>query len=76
MRRKLTVPQSIAQLADEIWEQSMLNPASEPSRNIELNVEQKRELVELLHGFTAEGDREAWDALATALERDLAEEAV
>jgi hypothetical protein len=74
MRRKLTVPEPIAELADSIWEQSMLNPDSEPSQNIELTPEQKRETVELLRRFTPEGDREAWDALASALENELAED--
>ena len=73
MRRKLTVPEPVAILADQIWEQSMLNPDSEPSRNIELNAEQRREMIDLLRRFTPEGDRAAWDNLAEALERELEE---
>lgn len=75
MQRKLMVPELIAELADQIWSQSMLNPDSEPSRNMEPTTEQKQEMVELLRCFTPEGDREAWDNLAAALERELAEDA-
>lgn len=74
MQRRLTVPESVALLADAIWEQSMLNPDVQPSRNIELNDEQKRDLLEMLGRSTPEGDRAAWDALADGLERELAEE--
>jgi hypothetical protein len=74
MRRKLTVPESVAQLADDIWEQSMLNPDVERSRNIRLTVEQRREMVELLRRFMPDGDRDAWGNLAVALEGELAED--
>ena len=70
MRRRLTVPEPVGRLADEIWAQSMLNPDSQPSRNIELDAEQKRTLLEMLRCFTPEGDRTAWDALADALSRE------
>jgi hypothetical protein len=75
MQRRLTMPVPIAELADQIWEQSMLNPDAEPSRNIELTQEQKRETVELLRRFSPEGDRDAWDSLAAALEQELAKDA-
>ena len=71
LRRRLTVPEPIERLADAIWEQSLLNPDSQPSRNIELDAEQKKELLEMLRRFTPEGDRTAWDALADALDREL-----
>jgi hypothetical protein len=54
----------------------MLNPTSEPSRNIKPSLEQKRQLVGVLRGFTPEGARSAWDALAAGLERELAKETV
>jgi len=73
MRRRLTVPEPVAQLVDEIWEQSMLNPDAQPSKNIQLSLEQKKELLEMLRRFTPEGDRTAWDALADGLERELGE---
>lgn len=75
MQRTLTIPESIAQLADQIWEQSMLNSNVGPSRNIELTPEQKRETVELLCRSSPEGDRDAWDSLAAALEQELAADA-
>lgn len=71
LQRRLTIPEPIARLADEIWHQSMLNPDSEPSRNIELDDGQKTELLELLRRLTPEGDQTAWDALADGLEQDL-----
>jgi hypothetical protein len=70
MRRRLTVPEPVERLADAIWEQSMLNPDSEPSRNIELDAKQTKELLEMLLRFTPKGDRTAWDALADALSRE------
>ena len=75
MRRRLTMPEPIGELADRIWDQSMLNPDSEPSQNIELSNEQKREMLELLRKLTPEGDPDAWGRLADALEQELAEDA-
>jgi hypothetical protein len=68
MRRRLTVPEPLARLADEIWQQS--SPDSQPSRNIELDAERRRELLGMLRRFTPEGDRTAWDALTDALGRE------
>src|SRR5712691_9163310 len=73
MQRRIAIPEPIALLADEIWEQSMLNPDSQVSRNIEPSPEQKEELLETLRRFTPAGDRTAWDALAEALDRELSE---
>jgi hypothetical protein len=71
LQRRLTVPEPAARLADEIWNQSLLNPDSQPSRDIELDAGRKAELLEILRRLTPEGDRAAWDALADALDREL-----
>jgi hypothetical protein len=74
MRRRLTVPEHIEELADEIWEQSMLNPDTERSHNVVLTTEKKRALLETLTHVSPDGDRAAWENLAGVLRRDLGNE--
>jgi hypothetical protein len=73
LQRRLTVPEAVARLADEIWSQSMRNPDHETSDDIELDAEQKRELLDTLTRVRPEGDTAAWDALREALERQSAQ---
>lgn len=74
LQRRLTVPEHVARLADEIWVQSMRNPgAGETSRDIELDDEQKRELTDLMSRVQPEGDTAAWDALRHALGAEVAQ---
>lgn len=69
LQRRLTVPEPVARLADEIWTQSMRNPdARETSQDIELDDDQKRELLDTLTRVRPEGDAAAWDALRDALQ--------
>jgi hypothetical protein len=71
LQRRLTVPEPVARLADEIWDQSRRNPdAGEVSRDIELDDEQKRELADALARVRPEGDTDAWDTLRDALVRE------
>lgn len=73
LKRRLTVPEHVARLADEIWAQSMRNPdAGETSRDIELDYEQKRELAEVMSRVQPDGDATAWNALRDALVADVA----
>jgi hypothetical protein len=72
LQRRLTVPEPVARLADELWRQSMRNPdAGEASRDITLDEQQKRELLDTLTRVQPEGDAIAWNELAAALRRDL-----
>ena len=65
------MPEPVARLADEIWDQSRRNPdAGEVSRDIELDDEQKRELADAMARVRPEGDTDAWDTLRDALVRE------
>lgn len=72
LQRRLSVPEPVARLADELWQQSMRNPdASEASEDITLDEPQKRELLDTLTRVQPEGDATGWNALAAALRREL-----
>ncbi len=71
LQRRLAVPEPIADLADQIWVQSMRNPDTEVSDDITLSNEQKRALVETMSRVSPDGDAAAWNALAEALRREL-----
>lgn len=71
LQRRLTVPEPVAKLAEEIWAQSMRNPdAGETSQDLELDDERKRELLDTLTRVHPDGDTAAWDALRDALQRE------
>jgi hypothetical protein len=73
LQRRLRVPDTVARLAVEIWSQSMRNPDRETSQDIELEAEQKLELLDTLTRVRPDGDAAAWDALREALERERAQ---
>lgn len=72
LQRRLTVPEPVARLAEQLWQQSIRNPdASELSEDITLDEQQKRELLDTLSRVQPEGDVSAWNELAAALRREL-----
>jgi hypothetical protein len=72
LQRRMTIPEPVAALADQLWAESMRNPdAGHVSRDILLDDEQKRELLDTMSKVRPDGETEAWDELRDALRREL-----